>query len=312
MTAPIFVVGSDRSGTTLLRLMLTCHPSVAIPPESRFALELHRVWGSVQLERAEQVQVLCDDLYANIRFREWQIEREILEQAISSRLPLGFAEFVALVYMTYAGQHQAGATHWGDKNPAYAMHLPWLWRVFPDARVIHIIRDGRAVFNSFLDANRKAGRRLWPETVSAAARSWTVRVTEAMKHQTSPNYADLRYENLVQSPEAELRQICDFLNLVYDPIMLDFAEANLREELVPSHRIAWHDATLKPVQDLRIAAWQQTLTSSEIARFELMAGKQLLRCGYSLQESRLGRFGVVNTITLYLATLMRKAFGCRV
>jgi hypothetical protein len=178
--------------------------------------------------------------------------------------------------------------------------------------VIHIIRDGRAVFNSFLEANRKAGRVLWPEKVSAAARSWTVRLTRARQHQSNPNYREVLYEELVRSPETELRRICAFLDLEYNPSMLDFAEVNRRQELVPQHRTAWHDATLMPVQDRRVAAWQRTLSPSSVARFELMAGHHLLSCGYPLQESNLGRFRVVNTLVLYAATALRKLFGMHV
>lgn len=309
MAPPTFIVGSDRSGTTLLRLMLTCHPKIAIPPESLFALQLYPAWGKVILERSEQIATLCHELYDDVRFREWQVERAGLEQAIMARIPLSFAELVSLVYETYAQQHQPAATRWGDKNPKYALHLAWIWSLFPDAKAIHIIRDGRAVFNSFLDANRKAGRTLWPEEVSAAARSWTLRLTKARQHRSNPNYREVFYEKLVKSPETELRQICGFLDLEYDPTMLEFAEVNRREELVPKHRTAWHDATLMPVQDVRVAAWQQTLPPSSIAHFELMAGHHLLSCGYPLQRSKLGRFRVVNNLALYGATLARKLPG---
>ena len=308
MFAPIFVVGSDRSGTTLLRLMLTCHPAIAIPPESLFALELYPAWGDVRLDQAAQTHSLCDELYQDAMFREWQVERGALEQAVIDRLPLSYADFVDVVYMTYAQQVQPSATRWGDKNPRYTMHLAWIWRLFPDAQVIHIIRDGRAVFNSFREANRKAGRTIWPQTVSAAARSWTLRLTKARQHQANPNYVEVFYEKLVESPETELRRLCDFLGLEFNPGMLDFAEVNRREELVPSHRLAWHSATLEPVQNSRVAAWQQALAPKDIARFELMAGHRLLGFGYALQQSRLGRFRVVNSLSLYGATILRKLF----
>ena len=309
MTSPIFVVGSDRSGTTLLRLMLTCHPDVAIPPESLFALQLYPTWGKVLLKRGEQVEAVCNELYEDARFREWEVERPALEQAITDRMPLNFTDLFSLVYETYARQHQPEATRWGDKNPRYAMHLAWLWSHYPEAKVIHVIRDGRAVFNSFLDANQKAGGILWPEEVSAAARSWTVRLARARQHQSNPNYSEVFYEELVKSPEKELRRICGFLDLEYDPAMLDFAEVNRRDELVPKHRTAWHDATLMPVQDSRVAAWQRTLSTTQIAHFELMAGHHLRSCGYPLQTSKLGRFRVVNTLVLYGATFLRKALG---
>lgn len=309
MTRPIFIVGSDRSGTTLLRLMLTCHPDIAIPPESLFALDLYPAWSTVRLKAAAQVESLCDGLYDDEMFREWQVARPALEEAIMERLPLSYAEFVSLVYESYAHQHQPTAVRWGDKNPRYTMQLPWLWHLFPDARVIHIIRDGRAVFSSFRETNRKAGKTIWPEQVSAAARSWTVRLAKARQHRSNPNYTEVFYEKLVQAPEAELRRLCAILEIAYDPSMLEFGKENRAEELVPKRQLVWHDATLGPVQDSRVAAWQQVLTPSDVARFELMTGHQLLSCGYPLQTSGLARYRVVNTIMLYGATALRKFFG---
>ena len=306
MASPIFVVGSDRSGTTLLRLMLTCHPEVAIPPESLFALQLYPAWGGVRLERGEQIPALCDELYDDAMFREWHVERHTLEKAIVDRTPLDYSEFVSLVYETYAQHSQPTATRWGDKNPRYTMHLEWVWTLFPDAKVIHIIRDGRAVLNSFRETNQKAGHTIWPEAVSAAARSWTRRLAKAQQHRGNPNYMEVCYERLVQYPDTELRRICGELDLEYDPSMLDFADANRREGLVPKRQLVWHNATLGPVQSSRIAAWHQTLAPSDIACFELMTGYHLLSCGYPILESRLGRFRAVNTCALYGATFLRK------
>jgi hypothetical protein len=117
---------------------------------------------------------------------------------------------------------------------------------------------------------------------------------------------EVYYEKLVRSPEAELHHICAFLGLVYAPAMLDFASVNRQTELVPRHRLAWHDATLRPLQTARIAAWQQELDPEDIARFELMAGHCLLQYGYPLQMSELGRFRLVNRVTQLFARLVNR------
>jgi hypothetical protein len=302
----IFVVGCDRSGTTLLRLMLTCHPDLAIPPESLFARNLYPKWASIRLTQAGQIDALCNDLYKDEKFSEWKLDRSLLQQTLREELPLNYASFVATVHRTYARQHQPSASRWGDKNPAYVMHLGWLWHLFPDAQVVHIVRDGRAVFNSFRTSNLRAGYPIWPESAVKAARRWTSRLASAKRYRANSSYMEVHYEKLVRSPETELRRLCSFLNLVYDPAMLDFARVNRQTELVPKHRLAWHDATLRTLQTARISAWQQELDPADIARFELMAGHNLLQYGYPLQVSKLGRFRLVNRVTVFWARLVNR------
>lgn len=291
---PIFIVGCDRSGTTLLRLMLTCHSSVAVPPESPFLREMHRRWGDVRLERPDQVAALCDDLYAVKKFADWRVERPVLQSTLIQHLPLDYAGFVEAVYEEYGREHDPSAVRWGDKNPTYAMDLDLLWRLFPSATIIHIVRDGRAVLNSFRTANRKAGQAIWPESPGAAARLWVRRIDAAAQHRNHPHYIEVFYEKLVGAPEEELRRLCDRLSLTYDPVMLEFAQVNRQEELVPQDRLAWHGATLQPVQVANADRWRQELDPQAASRFELFAGNHLIQYGYVLQTKGLGRFRLVN------------------
>ncbi|MBN1953992.1 MAG: sulfotransferase [Anaerolineae bacterium] len=233
---------------------------------------------------------------ASKKFAEWKIERQALRSSLAQQLPLDYASFVDAVYRAYGRQNDPSATRWGDKNPPYAMNLDLLWRLFPDAFVVHIIRDGRAVLNSFRTANQKAGQAIWPESPGAAARFWVRRIDATARHRHHHRYCELFYERLVAAPAAELRRLCDFLQLPYDPAMLEFAQANRREGLVPQHRLAWHDATLQPVQVSNAEKWRQELDPAAARRFELFAGHHLLRYGYSLQRNGPGRFELINKL----------------
>jgi hypothetical protein len=254
------------------------------------------MWGATHLENAEQITSLCDDLYDDVKFNEWNIDRRILEHALIEHLPMGYVSFLDSVYWAYARQHQASARRWGDKNPSHVMDLAFVWRLFPEAKCIHIVRDGRAVFNSFRSSNLRAGEAIWPQSARRAARWWTRRLDRTRPFRANPNYMEVFYEKLVQAPEAQLRILCTFLDLDYDPVMLDFAEVNRQAGLVPPNRLAWHQSTLESVQVSRVSGWQQELDTSDIARFELLAGHHLLRYGYPLRMSTLGRYHLINQV----------------
>ena len=117
-SAPIFIVGCQRSGTTLLRLMLDSHRNISCGPETRFLRELEPIIGA--------------NWHRISRFgfsREYWISK--------------LAEFFDSFQSEYAAAR--GKTRWADKSPLYALILPFIWELFPDAQVIHVIRDVRDV-----------------------------------------------------------------------------------------------------------------------------------------------------------------------
>ncbi len=293
---PVFIVGCDRSGTTLLRLMLTAHPDLAIPPESVFARRLFSAWGGLTLENADHVEAILAALFEEEKFQEWQLDRAGCQAFLLNRLPMDYAAFVAGVYRCYADQFQPGATRWGDKNPSYATWIANLWELFPQAYMIHILRDGRAVWASFRSANHRAGRAIWPEAAGAAARFWVNRIETIRRHRNSPRYFEIVYEQLVLYPERELKRLCDFIALTFDDRMLAFAENTRQKGLVPAHRLAWHASSLRPLLPEKIDSWRQELSKRQVAQFELYAGATLARLNYPLAASRVGGIGWVNRL----------------
>src|SRR4051812_8879868 len=116
-----FVVGCSRSGTTLVRAMLDAHPLVAVPPESHFAL-------------APDVRGLRRALSRERWFALWEIEAPDLRG-------LDVADAVRALFAAYA--ERQGKPRYADKTPHYVSHLPLFAERFPEARFVHVIRDGR-------------------------------------------------------------------------------------------------------------------------------------------------------------------------
>ncbi|MDQ3645989.1 MAG: sulfotransferase, partial [Actinomycetota bacterium] len=160
------------------------------------------------------------------------------------------------------------------KTPRYVEHIPFLADLFPDARFVHLVRDGRNVALSYADVP------FGPKTVSEAARLWARRVSAGMAAgRTLPpgRYIELCYEDLVEDPEGEAKGLCTFLELPFDADMLDYTE-RARDAVLP--RASRYNPHLTEKPSTRTRAWQEDMPPSQVEMFEAVAGPVLSELGY--------------------------------
>ena len=262
---PFFIVGSARSGTTLLRLILNAHPEVAVPPESRFITELWR--GSSEVP----VEPLLASIAVHNRFAAWDVPIEAVREELGGRPAASYAEVITAPYRAYARLN--GKTRWGDKTPRYVEQIPLLNALLSNARFIHLIRDGRNVALSYADVP------FGPKTVAAAARLWTARVSAGMKggRPLGERYLEVRYEDLVEDTEGETKSICSFLELEFDPGMLNYTE-RARAAVLPRASIYNPRVTERPMSKTR--SWEKDMPERHVQIFEAVAGDLLSELGY--------------------------------
>jgi len=309
VNGPVFLVGCSRSGTTLLRLMLTCHPDICIPPESTFLVRLHGRWGASGIAGPEAVRAICEDLVAcDKKIADWGLDVNALAEALASQTPISYRQFVEAVYRQYCALTDPRAARWGDKNPEYVRNIDLVRSVFPEARFIHILRDGRAVYNSFISANAKHGR-VYPEHPADAAAHWRMSVRAGTRHRGQRYYHEVRYESLITDPETVLRGICRFLGIqeAIDAMMAYPAE-NQARELVPAQRLAWHSATLRAPDSARGESWRRELGAWRAGVFELCAGADLRALGYATRIP-LSSLATVNRVASRLSRRFVQASG---
>ena len=210
---PLFLLGVRRSGTTLLRVILGRSPSIAIPDESYFIPQLAtRHPGPVHAAD------FVDDLGRIGTPAEWGVRPDDVAPRLYDGMASGAA--IAAVFEAYAAQQ--GKERWGDKTPLYMQYLPLLERLFPEALFVHLVRDGRDAAASFLAMPEGIVTRSWAHPTSPAgfACQWRTEVEAAERlgeRVGSGRYLEVRYEELVADPEAKVKEICEFAELVYAP-----------------------------------------------------------------------------------------------
>ena len=306
----IFVIGADRSGTTLLRLMLTSHPAICIPPESLFFVQLKQKYGN-SLNLTNNLEGFLDDLYMNDKFREWKVDRKTLQNNLSQHMQLHYHEAVSTVYKTYLQQFDPEARIWGDKNPHHIFHLDTILRHFPKSRIIHIFRDIRAVYNSLKSIQK---HRLWQNfrvNIFELTKKWSRVVKIISEYETDRRFYSISYENLVTKPKEQLIDICAWLDIDFDKSMLSYHLKNRKKGLVPANRLKWHEKTLHPVSLDRIHAWQNELTISEVEALELINIENMKQLGYNYATGPLKYRGFLKLVFEYFQVTMTKyGLGC--
>jgi hypothetical protein len=278
VTPPVLVLGVRRSGTTLLRVILDRSPGMAIPDESHFVPQLaHRHRTPVD------ASAFLDDLRRLRTLATWGISPADVRPHLRARMTSG--EAIGAIFAAYAEKHRK--PRWGDKTPAYMRHLPLLERLFPDARFVHLIRDGRDCALSFLRMPDGAPTRTWahPEDVAGFACQWAteVRSARALGARVGPaRYREARYEELVAEPGRVVREICDFASIPFDTAMLEPGDVEPQLAAKPHHRRLGE----RPSKG---RDWRDEMSTDDAGAFEAIAGSLLAELGYELTDAAAAR-----------------------
>lgn len=268
---PIFIGGCERSGTTLLGAMLGVPASYLCVPEMQFKFDILQWAANSDTNRLDTSETL-KRLTRRARFRLWELE---LSEASSSQPSLSGREMIEWLVRQYGQQVEKTLPMvWIDHTPKNIRHTQTLFTAFPDARMVHIVRDGRAVAASVLPLD-------WgPNVIESAARFWAERLAYGLAAELRwpERVVRVRYEDLVQAPEATLRELCGHLSISYDPTMRQGTGFH-----TPRYTAKQHMLVGKAPDPARIHGWQQQLTARQIEIFENVTTDLLEMLGYTPQ-----------------------------
>ena len=273
---PFFIIGSGRSGNTLLRSILSGNSDISIPPESyripfaikKFHIFNNRDWDNLISQVLKEFKD-CKEFYT------WEIDitdvQKRLEDIADSKRTL--SNIFDELFCTYAEKHSPGSKIWGDKTPMNTLYLDWIGTVFPRSKFIHIIRDGRDVASSYLKMERY-------DTILEAANRWinSIESAQSFGSKIKENYIEIRYEELVTKPEEVIKDTCDFLDIDYDSKMLDHTkQVKKLGDTDKEH----HSNLSKPISSDSVGKWRNNLSESDQESITKLLHKHLQRLGYA-------------------------------
>ncbi|MFN2195997.1 MAG: sulfotransferase family protein [Anaerolineales bacterium] len=287
---PFFIIGHPRSGTTLLRFMLSTHSRLYIPEETGF-LPFLNVNPDKPLMETEIQDLLTRIGKLNYLWQDLPITAGQIS-AVYQQPTL--AVVVNELYQQQAAQHDA--SRWGDKTPLYIQYIPNILEIFPQAQFIHMIRDGR---DAALSALEKWGSESAYMDLYYLLKNWVRNVSAGRnfgRYADRDRYLEVHYESLVAAPEVVLRQICVFLGENFESSMLD--HTNTAHQAGPGP--AGHFKALQPVFDVSVYRWKTEMGSFQRKLSAKIAGDLLLELGYELPDDGPMRLRE-RVLTLFLA-----------
>jgi hypothetical protein len=306
----VFLVGCPRSGTTLLRRMVDSHSAIAITRETHFIPKLYERRPELHMDERDErragvtvdgrvTPALLPRLLADRRFVRLGVGRQKLEELIAGdgETP-SYAGLIAAVFDLYG--ESRGKAVVGDKTPGYVRNMGTLHGLWPRARFVHLIRDGRDVCLSVLGwsrGERTAGRfASWaedPVTTAALWWEWSTRLGRERGGALGPHlYRELRYESLVSDPAGACAELCAFLDQPYEEAMVSFHEGRERDRSGLSAKKAW-----RPVS-AGLRDWRAQMPSNDVERCEAAAGTLLDELGYERTLPRPGRRALAHAARL--------------
>jgi hypothetical protein len=273
----LFIVGCARSGTTLVRRVVDAHPHIAITTEMHW---ISHYFDYFKNQNRLVTPEVVSGLTRHKRFAQFGIPREEFEGLLGPGEAIPYPTFLGRLFGLYGRINDKPLV--GNKTPAYVRSIPTFHALWPEARFVHIIRDGRDVCLSVLNwkkAERTAGRYAsWEEDpVSTTALWWERKVRKAREDGASLGpglYHETLYEDLVDDPERECERLCGFLGVPYDDAMIRFHEGRERVEPGRGAKSAW----LRVTSGLR--DWRTQMCAGDVERFEAAAGGLLGELGY--------------------------------
>jgi len=270
-SAPFFIVGSERSGTTLLMAILGNHSRLAVPEVAwyypRFRAYLH-TFGN--LAERGNFRTLVAEMIFHLKTPFFGLPLDpatIVEELVAETVAPTFAEAYRVILERYA--KEVSKPRWGEKTPHNLFYVREILEDFPDAKILHVARDGRDI------AVEQLRSAFGPRNVYAAARIWRRTQEEAArlrKELPKGAWLDVRYEELVSRPEPLLREVVRFLGEEYEPALLDFYQGTIARRRAETRD---HRPLGQPITPEFVGIYRRYLSLDEQEIFAGVAGKAL-------------------------------------
>lgn len=272
---PIFIGGLDRSGKTTMRAFLTSHPNVAIPAVgSNMETYFYGRFGDLAAPRNLDRCLGAMLRYKHVRFLRPDPERIRREFRAG---PATYERLFSLFLIHHA--EREGKPRWGAQTSLIERYADELFASFPEAKVVHMVRDPRDRYAASLE--------LWPDgrgRAGGATARWScsMRLAELNLRRYPDAYLVVRFEDLLRDPEACVREVCAFVGETFDPVMLDMPDA-------PEHRkklAGGHPSDEVALSTTFIGRYRQVVPRRELMFMQGRLAERMRAYGYTPEPLR--------------------------
>jgi protein-tyrosine sulfotransferase len=268
---PVFIVGVPRSGTTLLRVILDSHPNLAVGPECPWIsgnygdlISFRHLYETLISHKSGPIK--------NLNGVTHDMVASVMGNAINEILQ-GYAQ-------------KKKKQRWLEKTPDNIAFIPFLNTIFPNAKYIHIIRDGRDVACSSFNSKHNWGthincnEKIIKNTIINCLKRWNLWVTQFQKwiEEYNLNVHELKYEDMIVAPQKNIEAILEFINEPWSDNVLNYQ--NCTHDL-PTHEMGTQDVISKKHFSCEsIGRWKQQFSYLDKLRYVIIAGKTLKKYNY--------------------------------
>jgi len=276
-TSPIFIGGIERSGTSLLYALLASHPNIAMTRRTNLWAYFYNRFGGLQ-----NPQNLERCLAAMVKFRRvWILKPDFA--ALRREFWQGKPDYIRLFTLLWEQiAARQGKHRWGDKSLNTEKYAGIIFQAYPDAKMLHILRDPRDRYASALKRWKKIRGGVGSGTAMWLA---SVRLAERNMAKYPDQYKIVRYETLAANPEETIREVCDFLGEAYYPEMLTMKGAETFRDEGGNSSFEQHGAGT--ISTRSIGRYRSFLSKEDIGFIQWTAGNKMRAYDYTLDPVRL-------------------------
>lgn len=281
----VFIVSSGRSGTTLLASILNASEQIYIPYESDFIARAYPHYQHQKQFSEADYRHIFNIFQLSAKQEGWGMSEDYVVGKLLEKSPQTFAEVNAVIYESFHQQEKTENLAWGIKAPVLIASLDRIQQVCPQAKIVHLIRDGRDVYLSYKKVHETSQIKFGPKRVIENALYWIDglrRVEDFKSDSSSEQIYELRYEDLLNDPVNSLQQLCRFLGIEYRSSMHEnFNSLERNQKVVPdSFKTTIHQKVHGGLDAKNTHKYLSAMSRWEQIKFESIAAPYLKKYGY--------------------------------
>ncbi|MEN0019461.1 MAG: sulfotransferase [Planctomycetota bacterium] len=299
-----FIVGTGRSGTSLLQSIVSAHPHIAMPGETKFFTVMtprSRTNATFTTEAALDAELAR--LWKHWWMPEIGVDLDELRRDLAPALPVAPADILIALLTRY--RLGVDRERVGEKSPGHLSRVLELAEMYPKARFVQIVRDPRAVALSLQEVKtkHKTDTGFGSTHFAVTVRDWSTAISQSRTYakELPDRYHLLRYEDLVTEPARELRSITKFLELPWDDSLLRPEQRSQKGYF--SRQAAHMSSTEKPLFTSSITRWREQLDPAVIGHLEAFLESDMVSLGY--EPVKAGRSKLAHTPALLVSDTAR-------